>query len=111
MVKDDYQNLKLNKEMQEEFKEVCRRVGIRYSKAYVRFMAYCVEKNDIDLDLTRYDEISKRKVDTTTTFRVDKERKLLFKELCEKCGISVSGAIKLFMDDVINTKNMKKYFS
>ena len=51
MTKDSYQTLKINREMKENFIEVCRRVGIKYSKAFVRFMTYCIEKNEIDLDL------------------------------------------------------------
>lgn len=111
MTKDSYQTLKINREMKENFIEVCRRVGIKYSKAFVRFMTYCIEKNEIDLDLKKYEDISKNKLDTVIIFRIDKERKLKFKELCERSGISVSCAIKLFIDDVINAKNMKKYFS
>ncbi len=111
MTKDAYQTLKINKEMKEKFIEVCRKIGIQYSKALVRFMTFCIEKNEIDLDLAKYDDISKNKPDRLMTFRIDKERKLKFKELCERSGISVSGAIKLFIDDVINAKNMKKYFS
>ena len=58
-----------------------------------------------------YDKIAAIKTDSRINFRIDKEKKTKFKELCEENGISVSGAIKLFMDDVIRANNMNKYFS
>ena len=110
MVKDDSQNLKINRSMREEFLEICRRVGIRESKAIVKFITRCIEKNGFDIDLTAYEKIAALKTDSRMSYRIDKERKVKFKELCEENGISVSGAVKLFMDDVIKAKNMDRYF-
>ena len=110
MVKDDSQNLKINREMREQFLEVCRRVGIRESRAIVKFITRAIENDGFDLDLTAYEKIAASKTDTRMSYRIDKERKSKFKELCEENGISVSGAVKLFMDDVIQAKNMDKYF-
>ena len=110
MVKDDSQNLKINMSMREEFLEICRRVGIRESKAIVKFITRCIENNVFDIDLTAYEKIAALKTDSRMSYRIDKERKAKFKELCEENGISVSGAVKLFMDDVIQAKNMDRYF-
>jgi len=110
MVKDDSQNLKINRSMREEFLEICRRVGIRESKAIVKFITRCIEKNGFDIDLTAYEKIAALKTDSRMSYRIDKDRKVKFKELCEENGISVSGAVKLFMDDVIQAKNMDRYF-
>ena len=110
MIKDDSQNLKINRDMREEFLEICRRVGIRESMAIVKFITLCIEKNGFDLDLTAYEKIAALKSDSRMSYRIDKERKAKFKELCEENGISISGAVKLFMADVIQAKNMDKYF-
>lgn len=110
MLKDDSQNLKINSEMREQFLEVCRRVGIRESRAIQRFIARAIDMNGFDIDLTAYDKIVAVKTDSRMSYRIDKINKLKFKELCDENGISVSGAVKLFMDDVIQSKNMNKYF-
>lgn len=109
-IKDDTQNIKINKAMHEEFLEVCRRVGIRESRAIVKFITVCIENDGFDVDLSNYDRISESKTDTRMSYRIDKEKKVKFKQLCEENGISVSGAVKIFMDDVIQAKNMDKYF-
>ena len=111
MVKNDSQNLKINSAMREEFLEVCRRVGIKESKAIVKFITRTIEHDGFDLDLTIYERISAVKTDSRMSYRIDKERKTKFKEICSENGISVSGAVKLFMDDVIQAKNMDKYFN
>ncbi len=109
-IKDDTQNIKINKAQHEEFLEICRRVGIRESRAIVKFIKNSIENDGFDLDLSNYVRISKDKTDTRMSYRIDKESKVKFKKLCQDNGISVSGAIKIFMDDVIQSKSMDKYF-
>lgn len=111
MRKDDFQNIKINKAMRVNFLEVCRRVGIKESVAIVKFITRTIDEDGFDIDLTAYDKISALKADSRMSYRIDSGRKSKFKELCEENGISVSGAVKLFMADVIQTQNMDKYFS
>ena len=110
MVKDDAQQLKINKEMREQFNEICKRIGIKESSAINKFIASSIEMNGFDIDLSAYDKIAAIKTDSRINFRIDKGSKEKFRELCDENGISVSGAIKLFMDDVIKAKNMNKYY-
>ena len=109
-VKNDTQNIKINRAKHEEFLEICRRVGIRESRAIAKFIKISIENDGFDLDLSNYNRISKDKTDTRMSYRIDKESKAKFKKLCEDNGISISGAVKIFMDDVIQSKSMDKYF-
>ncbi|SFU96032.1 plasmid partition protein ParG [Butyrivibrio sp. M55] len=111
MVKDDAQQIKINREMREQFIDICRKIGIKEASAIQKFIVRSIAMNGFDIDLTSYDKIAAIKTDSRINFRIDKEKKTKFKELCEENGISVSGAIKLFMDDVIKANNMNKYFS
>ena len=111
MRKDDSQNLKINSAMREGFLEICKKTGIKESKAIEKFISYTIEKDGFDIDLSNYKKIISVKTDTRICYRIDSERKEKFKSICEINNIPVSGAVKLFMDDVIKEKSMGKYFN
>ena len=111
MIKDDNQYVKIDSGMKNNFFEICKHVGINESTSINKFISRSIEMGSFDIDITNYDKISTVKTDTRLIFRIAKDRKLKFKELCEENGISASAAIKLFMHDVITTKSMERYFN
>jgi len=101
---NDYLGMRLNEKLKNDFDVFCRGIGLKSSQVIKLFVVYCVERNEIPFNSSKFDTVEADDKYLRVSIRLSSELRQKFSDVCGKYGLPMSVFVRDFMQECV-TKN------
>ena len=101
---NDYLGMRLNEKLKKEFDTFCRGIGLKSSQVIKLFVIYCIERNAIPFNSSKFDTSEDDDKYIRVSIRLSSELRQKFSDVCGKYGLPMSVFIRDFMQECVTKK-------